>query len=102
MSRYAIPAAHPPYAVIVGWDDPLETYFAHVFDTTMDADDNAAWVLWEGAALRAIPTVDALQNRLQAYATIPPEVVAQLHQDSANPRPRSPLQERMVQYFNAS
>jgi hypothetical protein len=97
MSRYRIPADDPHYDVIVGWDDPLETYFTTVFDTTVDADDAAACILWEGAALRALPTVEALQDRLCAYATIPPEVVVQLQQDGATPTPRTPLQERMVQ-----
>ena len=95
MSRYRIPAENPQYDVIIGWDDPLETYFATIFDTTVD--DDAACVLWEGAALRALPTVDALQACLQAYATIPEEVVAQLHHDAATTTPRTPLQERMVQ-----
>jgi hypothetical protein len=76
MSRYRIPADGPRYDVIVGWDDPLETYFAIVFDTTVDEDDDAACLLWVGAALRALPTVAALQDHLRAYATIPREVVA--------------------------
>jgi hypothetical protein len=100
MSRYRIPAANPQYEVIIGWDDPLETYFATVFDPTVDADDDAACVLWEGAALRALPTVEALQACLQAYAAIPADVVAQLHQDRSNTTPRSPLQERMVQMMS--
>jgi hypothetical protein len=83
--------------VIIGWDDPLETYFATVFDTTVDEDNDAACVLWEGAALRALSTVDALQASLRAYATIPPPVRAQLHQDRANTSLRSSLQERMLQ-----
>lgn len=97
MSRYRIPADDPRYDVIVGWDDPLETYFATVFDTIVTEDDAAACRLWAGAALRALPTVEALRNCLQAYATIPPEVVAQLRQDHATTRPRSLLQERMLQ-----
>ena len=97
MSRYKIPADDPRYDVIVGWDDPLETYFATVFDPTVDEDDDAACVFWMGTALRALLTVDALQDCLQAYATIPPAVRAQLHQDRANTRPRSPLQARMLQ-----
>ena len=97
MSRYKIPADDPCYDVIVGWDDPLETYFAHIFDPTVAEDNDAACVLWEGAALRALPTVDALQASLRAYSTIPPAVRAQLHQDRANTSLRSPLQERMLQ-----
>jgi hypothetical protein len=97
MSRYRIPPNDPRYEVIIGWDDPLETYFATVFDTTVDEDDDTACVLWEGAALRAMPTVDVLQACLQAYTTIPSEIRTQLHHDRTNSRPRSPLQERLLQ-----
>ena len=98
MSRYTIPAHEARYHVVVGWDAPLSTFFGEVWDPTVpDEDDDTACLLWAGAALGALPTVDALQHCLQAYATIPPAVRAQLHQDRANTRPRSPLQARMLQ-----
>jgi hypothetical protein len=83
---------------VVGWDAPLATFFGEVWDTTVpDEDDDAACVLWAGAALGALPTVDALQTCLAAFATIPTDVVAQLHQDCIPTTPRSPLQEQMLQ-----
>jgi hypothetical protein len=97
MSRYRIPAENPQYEVIVGWDDPLETYFATVFDTTVDEDEDDACVLWVGGALRALPTVALLQEALQGYAAIPEEVVVQLHHDAATTTPRTPLQEWLLQ-----
>jgi hypothetical protein len=98
MSRYTIPAHEARYHVVVGWDAPLATFFGEVWDPTVpDEDDDAACVLWAGTALRALSTVAALQDCLQAYATIPPAVRAQLHQDRATRRPRSPLQEQMLQ-----
>jgi hypothetical protein len=103
MSRYTIPAHAARYHVVVGWDAPLSTFFGEVWDTTVpDENDDAACVLWAGAALRALPTVDALQHCLQAYATIPADLVAQLHQDCATTRPRSPLQERLLQMLAPS
>ena len=98
MSRYTIPAHAARYHVVVGWDAPLATFFGEVWDRTVpDEDDDAACVLWAGAALSALPTVDALQTCLEAFATIPADIVTQLQQDCATTRPRSPLQERMVQ-----
>jgi hypothetical protein len=98
MSRYTIPAHAARYHVVVGWDPPLATFFGEVWDRTVpDEHDEAACLLWAGAALGALPTVDALQACLQAYATIPPEVVAQLHQECSTTPPRSPLQERLLQ-----
>ncbi len=32
MSRYRIPAQDPRLTVIVGWDNPLATFFAQVFE----------------------------------------------------------------------
>jgi hypothetical protein len=98
MSRYPIPAHDRRYQVVVGWDGPLETYFAQVFDTTQD-DDDTACVLWEGHALRAIATVEALHTCLRPFATIPSAIIAQLRHDCTHAVPRSPLQERMLQLF---
>lgn len=99
MSRYAIPPHDRRFAVIVGWDAPLTTFFAQVCAITVEAkEDDAACVLWVGDDLQAITTVAALQDALQAYATMPAEVVARLQHDQATTPPRSALQERMLQW----
>ena len=63
MSRYSLPAQQPGLTVIVGWDNPLQTLFAQVFDPSIE-DDEAACLLWIGTAPEAIPTVAALQAQL--------------------------------------
>lgn len=92
MSRYRLTPHASRYEVIVGWDPPLETFFGQVFVPAAAEDDDAC-VLWVGGALRALPTVALLQACLRGYATIPEEVVAQLHHDAATtphgPRSRS-------------
>jgi hypothetical protein len=50
--------------------------------------------------LGALPTVAALQVCLQAYATIPADIVAQLQQDGAHISPRRPLQARLLQMLS--
>jgi hypothetical protein len=95
MSRYRIPAHEERYQVFVGWDDPLETLWAQVFDTTTD-DDDAGCVLWEGLGFQAFQTVEALHALLQPYATIPPAIITQLRHDRAHAVPRTPLQEQML------
>jgi hypothetical protein len=97
MSRYIIPAHEARYHVVVGWDAPLATFFGEVWDPTKDEDDDAACLLWAGAALGALPTVEALHTCLEPFATIPHAVSAQLQQDCATTPPRSPLQERLLQ-----
>ena len=82
MSRYAIAPHDPRYEVVVGWDPPMQTLFGQVFVTTIE-DDDTACVLWVGLEVQALTTVAALQDALQAYATLPTAVVAQLEHDQA-------------------
>ena len=74
MSRYRIPAHHPRYTVVVGWDNPLVTFFAQVFDPAIEEDDEAD-LLWIGTTPEAIPTVAVLQAQLADWATIPADIV---------------------------
>src|SRR5262245_28101653 len=63
MSRYSVPAQHPALTVTVGWDNPLVTFFAQVFDPAIEEDADAC-LLWIGTAPEALPTVAALQAQL--------------------------------------
>ena len=80
MSRYSIPAQDPRLQVVVGWDNPLVTLFAQVFDPSIEADEEAC-LLWIGTAPEAIPTVAALQAQLVGWATIPPAILDCLTRD---------------------
>jgi len=103
MSRYAITSDDSHFQVIVGWDAPLTTFFGQVFATTVEAeDDDMACVLWIGDDVQAITTVAALQDALQAYATMPPDIAVRLQHDQATTPPRSALQERMLQWLHAA
>jgi hypothetical protein len=77
--------------VIVGWDNPLQTLFAQVFDPSIE-DDEAACLLWIGTAPEAIPTVAALQAQLAGWATIPDDIVDRLLRDQHSATPPTPLQ----------
>jgi hypothetical protein len=91
MSRYSIPAQDPDLTVIVGWDSPLMTFFAQVFNASIEDDDEAC-VLWIGTAPQAISTVAALQAQLTGWAAIPPDIVDRLVRDQQNATPPTPLQ----------
>jgi hypothetical protein len=91
MSRYSIPAQQQGLTVTVGWDNPLCTLFAQVFDASIE-DDEAACLLWIGTAPGAIPTVAALQAQLAGWATIPPDIVDRLVRDQQAATPPTPLQ----------
>jgi hypothetical protein len=38
MSRYCIPSQRPGLTVVVGWDNPLRTLFAQVFNPLIEED----------------------------------------------------------------
>ena len=91
MSRYSFPAQDPRLTVVVGWDNPLTTFFAQIVDPSLD-DEDEAYVLWIGTAPQAIPTVAALQAQLAGWATLPPAIVAHLTRDQQAATPPTPLQ----------
>jgi hypothetical protein len=91
MSRYTISAQDPTLRVVVGWDNPLQTFFAQVFDPSIEEDDEA-YRLWIGTALQEIPTVAALQAQLAGWATIPADIVDRLRRDQQTATPPTPLQ----------
>ena len=91
MSRSSIPAQQPGLTVIVGWDNPLTTFFAQVFDPSIEEDVDAC-LLWIGTAPEAIPTVAALQAQLTSWATIPPAILDCLTRDQHAATPPTPLQ----------
>jgi hypothetical protein len=101
MSRYRIPAQDPRLTVIVGWDNPLATFFAQVFDPALEDDDEAD-LLWIGAAPHEIPTVAALQAQLAGWATLPAALVAQLTREQQAATPPTPLQRWALQLLNGA
>jgi hypothetical protein len=92
MSRYSVPAQDPDLTVIVGWDNPLMTFFAQVFNPSIEDDDEAC-LLWIGTAPQAISTVAALQVQLAGWAAIPPDIVDRLTRDQHAATPPTPLQQ---------
>ena len=92
MSRYPFPTPDPRCTAVVGWDNPLTTFFAQIFNASIEDDDEAC-VLWIGTALEAIPTVAALQAQLAGWAAIPPDIVDRLTRDQQAATPPTPLQQ---------
>ena len=101
MSRYRIPAQDPDLTVIVGWDNPLATFFVQVFNPSIDEDEDAC-LLWIGTAPGAIPTVAALQAQLTGWATIPPAILDCLVRDQQAATPPTPLQRWAHQLLHAA
>lgn len=83
MSRYDIPTRDPGLSAVVGWDNPLQSYFAQVMrpEVADDADDPI--LLWVGAAPREVVSVEDLARHLSPFADLAPEVAEQLRADRA-------------------
>jgi hypothetical protein len=82
MSRHEIPARDPAHKVIVGWDPPLQTFFAQVIDRNKEAagkDDK--FVLWIGCGLREITEIETLAKKIARYAVLTRDMVATLYGD---------------------
>lgn len=94
MSRIEIPRKNPDLLVTVGWDPPLQTYFAQVGrHQGSDSDD---LVLWLGTRFREHTRPEDLTPALSRYAELKPATVRQLHEDRhAEPAPHSPVMEAL-------
>ena len=101
MSRYNIPSQNPALTIIIGWDNPLQTFFAQAFDPSVE-DEAEADLLWIGTALQEIPTVAALQAQLTGWATIPPTIVDRLMRDQQAATLPTPLQRWALQFLHST
>jgi hypothetical protein len=85
----------------VGWDNPLTTFFAQVFEPSIEDEDEAD-ILWLGTMPEAIPTVAALQAQLAGWATIPADIVDRLTRDQQAATPPTPLQRWAIQILEGA
>lgn len=87
MSRYELRGREPHIAVVVGWDNPLSTFFAQVWDERAvefgNPDDEPEPLLWAGCRHGEIRTVEHLGRVLSPYAVVPPETRERLDRDRA-------------------
>jgi hypothetical protein len=87
MSRHAIPALDPRHKVIVGWDHPLQTYFAQVIDRAAEgAGSDDKMVLWKGTRLRELYEIDQLAHVLRRHARLETEMRSMLYGDKDDGR----------------
>ena len=83
MSRFAIPGKHPELSVAVGWDEPLQTFFAQVERPGSDSD---ALVLWLGTRYHEHTRPETMAAALSPYADLEPLIVERLNVDRRTER----------------
>lgn len=84
MSRHEISAGNPAYKIIIGWDQPLKTYFIQVIDRKIEDagnDDHDKFVYWAGFEPREIYEIEDLVRHARPYANIPYELRTTLYGD---------------------
>lgn len=80
MSRHELTA--PGIEAIVGWDPPLNTFFAQVWDTTREEDDPSAELLWIGCSPAEIRDPRQVCNAVAAWVKVPPGLAEKLAADA--------------------
>lgn len=92
MSRHEIPARDRSLSVVVGWDNPLQTFFAQVTrpERADDDGDDDHMLLWVGTEPREVITVEDLARHLAPFADLPPEATEQLGADRASKLGQAP------------
>ena len=98
MTQHRLIPKLPGHTCVVGWDVPLQTYFAIVSrDTDDDEEDNL--VLWVGGKPQECRSPSDLIAPLKPYADLTPTMAAQLKADrAAAPKPTQ-LQRQMIRVF---
>jgi hypothetical protein len=86
VSRYTI-TTKEPYEVVVGWDRPLNTYFAQVYDKSI-VDEDQQLIIWEMGTPDPVHDLNQIQDIVKPYLAdehngrIPQNVLRDLIADS--------------------
>lgn len=80
MNRHELPARDQNLSVVVGWDKPLQTFFAQVArpERADDEDDDDPMLLWVGTEPREVITVEDLARHLAPFLDLATEIAEQL------------------------
>lgn len=99
MSRYVI-KHDEHHEVVVGWDNPLQTFFAQVYDLKATEDDlgegDEVMLVWVGTQPRQITDIDKLREFVYNFAVIESDVRQKLESDQLNAIPPTPLQQHFI------
>lgn len=83
MSRYELKAKPSSGAIkaVVGWDRPLQTFFAQVFTATVDEPDEGEATIWQGTEPGELATPEAAIVLVANHAEIPGDLAERLAAD---------------------
>lgn len=98
MSRRSIPARTAGFTVVVGWDNPLATFFAQVLRNSGTKGRRHPVVFWTGGEPGEVALPEDLSLPLAPYADLDAATIALLREDRAEcaDRGATPLQRTML------
>jgi hypothetical protein len=83
MSRHELEPFAKRYEVTVGWDRPLNTFFAQVKDLQVTDEEDDPVIVWVGTSYSEIPRPEDLQFHIAEFATISNATMEALRSDRA-------------------
>lgn len=87
MSRHEIEPFDPVNTVIVGWDPPLQTFFAQVKSGLLEkSDPDDPFLLWVGCFAGEIYDVEGLVDALRPFAELDTKIRKKLSDDKGENR----------------
>lgn len=89
-SRRILAAKIDGYSVVVGWDNPMMTYFAQVERPPAGADNDDTIVLWLGSRPREYLRPEEMVEPLAPYGALDAETLAALRADRIADLDRGP------------
>ncbi len=103
MSRYNLRTNDPAITAVIGWDPPLQTFFAQVERVNPDdEDDDGEMLVWEGTKFNQHSHLGFILPKLKPYCTVPQGMLDRLARDQASSTTPSPLQREMTDRFAQS
>lgn len=101
MSRYRLNSIQNNLEVHVGWDNPLDTFFATVCDIDKEeAGEEEYILLWLGGSPGEIKDISELIEPLKPYAILDEDIQQEMRKDYSNRTPPSRLQMFALKAFS--
>ena len=92
MIRREIPCRRPGFTIVVGWDNPMSTFFAQVTRIQDAEDDSDPVVLRLGGFSGEVARAEDLAEPLRPFAGLTAEHMAPLRADRAAQADRGPTE----------
>ena len=93
MSQIVFRGKESHWKIVVGWDNPLETFFAQVWDERRCSDDyGVELVLCVGTFVCEVASIEELEYALAPFGELSEEHKAALEESYARRTPPTPAQ----------